>query len=144
MTFDLPTIKATRIRLQTALDALGADLGCEFKVGSATYERDGSRCSFKLECAVPDEDGTVQSKEAADFVRYAERYGLFPDDLGRSFTANGKTFTIIGCMPRSHTYPILVERGDGKQRKVRAEMVVAALGPCDDPELEAARKKAAS
>ena len=142
MTFDQPTIRATRVRLQTALDALGKDLGCEFKVGKATYERDGSRCSFKLDSAVLDEDGTVQSKEAADFVRCAKGYGLFPEDLGRSFTANGKTFTIIGCMPRSHRYPILVKRGDGKQRKISAEAVAAALGPCADPEREAARQNA--
>lgn len=141
MTFDRPTIRATREQLQHALDALGKDLGCEFKVAGATYERDGSRCSFKLECAVVGEDGTAPTKEAADFVRNARAYGLFPEDLGRSFMVNGKTCTILGCRPRSHKYPIIIER-DGKQRKIGAETVVAALGPCADPEREAARQNA--
>lgn len=132
-TFNKATITTTRERLQTALDALGADLGCEFKVGNAAYEPDGSRCSFKLDCAVVGDDGTVRTKEEADFVRLATQYGLAPDDLGREFTtaAARKTYTLSGCLPRNSTYPIIGTSSDGRQFKLRAEVVRKALGYAD-------------
>ncbi len=147
MTFDKPTVRATRDRLQTALDALAADLGCQIKVGSATFERDGSRCYFKVDCAVLDEDGTVETKEASDFVRCAVQYGLVAEDLGREFTGRGSTFTVIGCKPKSYKYPILTRRQDGKVFKFPADTVRRGLGRptegvWDDPEREAERRNA--
>ena len=150
MTFDKPTVRATRERLQSALDAVASELGCQIKVGSATFERDGSRCTFKIDCAAVGEDGAVETREASDFTRCATQYGLRPDDLGAEFTKGGETFTVIGCKPKSYKYPILARRNDGKVFKfpaatVRAGMdrpVVPDAGVWDDPEREAERRNA--
>ena len=146
MTFDRPTVKTTRERLQTALDAVAAELGCEIKVGGATFESDGSRCCFKVDCAVVGEDGTVETQEASDFVLYAAQFKLGPEDLGREFAKGGKTFTIIGCKPRSHKFPILARRQDGKVFKFPAATIRVCLGKptagVADPEREAERKNA--
>lgn len=128
MTFDRQTVKDTRNRLQTALDTIAADIGCQIKVGNASYEPDGSACSFKIECAVIGEDGTAKTREATDFGHYAEQYGLKPEDLGKSFTNHNGTYTIIGCKPRSHKFPILGRRADGKVFKFPAVMVRLGLG----------------
>ena len=155
MTFDRPTVKTTRERLQTALDAVAAELGCEIKVGGATFESDGSRCCFKVDCAVAGEDGTVETKEASDFALYAAQFKLSPEDLGREFTKGGKTFTVIGCKPKSYKFPILARRQDGKVFKFPAVVVRLGLDRCStfggchkptaaeaDPERAAEKKNA--
>ena len=147
MNFDRQTVKTTRERLQTALDAVAAELGCQIKVGGATFERDGSRCYFKVDCAVVGEDGTVETREASDFVLYAAQFKLSPEDLGREFTKGGETFTIIGCKPKSYKFPILARRQDGKVFKFPAVTVRAGMGRpvtagVADPEREAEKKNA--
>lgn len=128
MTFDRQTVKDTRDRLQTALDAVAADLGCQIKVGRASFARDGANCSFKIECAVVGDDGQVKTKEASDFTHCAVQYGLEASDLGREFTSNGNTFTVIGCKPKSYKFPILGRRDDGKVFKFPAVIVRLGLG----------------
>jgi hypothetical protein len=79
--------------------------GIELSLGSARFS--DQIVTFKLECAMPNEDGTATSKIGEDFKLYCHRYNLTPDDLGKEFSNGVDTFTIEGCKPRSTKYPIL-------------------------------------
>jgi len=108
--FNRPTVKKTRDKIQAALDTLSKELGCQIKVGGASFARDGSNCTFKLECATVSADGTVETKEVTAFREMASSYGLSPDDLGKAFFNAGEKFTISGLKPKANKYPILAVR----------------------------------
>jgi len=127
-TFDRAAVKATRDALQGALGALAEQMGCEIKVGSATFDRSGANCTFKVECAVIGQDGVAETREIADFRGLAPMYGLKPDDLGRTFTNAGEQYRICGIKAKSRKYPILAERErDGKVFKFPADTVKLKL-----------------
>jgi hypothetical protein len=75
-------------------------------------------------------NGQVQSREAEEFVRYAQLYGLKAEDLGREFESNGKRFTVSGLKPNSRAYPLLgKEIGTDRVFKFKAAPIVAKLHP---------------
>jgi len=125
--FNRPTVKKTRDKIQAALDTLSKELGCQIKVGGASFARDGSNCTFKLECATVSADGTVETKEVTAFREMASSYGLSPDDLGKAFFNAGEKFTISGLKPKANKYPILAVRSDGAEFKFPVDMVKLAL-----------------
>ncbi len=125
--FDRPTVKKTRDKIQAVLDILSKELGCQIKVGRASFARDGSNCTFKVECAIMSADGTVETKEVTAFRKMASLYGLSPNDLGKVFTNAGEKFTISGLKPKANKYPILATRSDGKGFKFPVDMVKLAL-----------------
>jgi len=130
MSLDRATVKKIRELMQTALDDLDVEeeIGqkIKFSVGNASFS--GNSVTFKVEGATMGEDGQVNNKAADDFRRYANLWGLSPDDLGREISVNGKTMTIVGGKPRSKKYPILAENmGNGKIYKLSAWTVKAAL-----------------
>jgi len=68
---------------------IAKELGVKITCKSGSF--DSGQVTFKVECAVLNENGEAQTKEASDFKFYAARYGLKPEDLGREFTDfNGK------------------------------------------------------
>lgn len=125
--FDRATVKNTRDKLQAALDTLSKDLGCQIKVGNATFARTGSNCTFKVEFAALGEDGTAETKEVLAFRELAVMYGLSPDDIGKIFVNAGQEFTICGLAPKARRFPILAKRADGKSYKFPVDMVKLAL-----------------
>ena len=69
---------------------------------------------------------------AAAFAKHAARYGLVPTDIGRTFTAKGRAFTVAGCSPRSRKYPILCTDVDGREFKFQAAHVARELNSCSN------------
>lgn len=128
MRFDKTTTSATRKKIQLALAALSEQLGVKITVGRATLARDGSNCTFKLECAAVDGDGVAQTKEVRAFCGMAKLYGLSKDDLGKIFTNGGETFTVSGLSPQARRFPILATRmRDGLVFKFSAEFIKLAI-----------------
>jgi len=126
--FDSRTVKDARSKLQAAVDAVARELGCEIKVGNASYARDGSNCVFKVELAAIGQDGVAQTQEVKAFATYAMRFGLSPDDFGAEFSHRGSRFRVRGIKPKSTRYPVLAERlSDGKTFKFEAELVKSLL-----------------
>ena len=100
--------------------------GVNLSLGSARFS--DKVVTFKLECAMPNEDGTATSKIGEDFKLYCHRYNLTPDDFGKEFSNGVDTFTIEGCKPRSSKYPILGKNvRTGKVYKFPAEQVRRSL-----------------
>lgn len=113
--FDRTNLRMLRQAIDAALEDVGKDYGISIEAGNATFGE--NIATFKVECATIAKNGKVVSKAAEDFNRYAQMFGLEPSDLGREFTHRGRRYTITGLKPRSHTYPIVATRDDGKSFK---------------------------
>jgi hypothetical protein len=131
--FTRQDVKALRIKLDTVLAEFAEKEGLgEVSAGHASFS--GNNITFKLNISAKDEDGNVITKEAEDFRFCAYRYGLQPDDLGKTFKRAGETYEIVGCKPRAHKYPILAKSmRNGKVYKFPADTVKHGLSVSHTP-----------
>jgi len=112
LSFDRPTIKVLRMKIQNELVNLGKELGLSINVGNARFS--SNTVNFKVEFSLIRKDGLVLNGEAEAFRDSAHRYGLKPEYLGKTFHFHGKSYTITGMKPRNHKFPILAERYNKK------------------------------
>ena len=123
--FDRPIVKALRVDLDSALAKIACEYGIEISTGNISFS--GDNCSIKVKASVIASDGTVMSKEATDFARYA-KFELPGVSLGDTFMNAGVTYTITGWKSRSRKYPVTAKSSkDGKTYKVPVRMVKAGL-----------------
>jgi hypothetical protein len=121
MTLTKDEVRALRNSVQMRLNLMEVSVGFKLKLGNATY---GGDCvTFKLECGRLGADGGAASKEAQDFKSAASYYGLSPDDLGKTFSWQGASYTITGLRRRARRAPILASRSDGRLFKFGADAV---------------------
>lgn len=119
-------LRRLREDFDRALAPVAEKYGLKITTGKATYLP--ALATFKMEVATIGADGTVESKDAVNFKRYAGMIGLSPDDLGKPVVLRGTKFTIAGFLPRSGRYPMLMRREDGKMFKFGEDDVRKALG----------------
>lgn len=74
-----------------------------------------SYSTTKIKVTVPDEGGKIVTTEEKDFKLYAKQFGLEPDDFGKTFTAKGDVYTIIGLQPSKRKYAIITKSSNGKR-----------------------------
>lgn len=117
-------VRKLRLELQTVLDEQAKYLGLKFTVGNATM---GATVTFKLECATVLADGTVKTREAEDFKRYATAFGLKVDDLGRTIKYAGHQYVVKGLKPSASKFPVLADRDDGKRYCLPTAAVIASV-----------------
>lgn len=120
-------------KAEQALREAFAQFNLEVKRGNATYDLSGGYCEIRFQFNLRKADGTVETKEAADFKRAAFLYGLKPEDLGRTFTLGRQTFTLCGLKTKSQKYPILGRAADGKVFKFSHRDVARQLHPDHQP-----------
>ncbi len=118
-------IRNLRSQLQPILTKMEKSVGFKLRLGNATFSDDN--VTFKLECDRIGKNGQAETKEAAAFRHLAKEYGLSPADLGRKLRSNGSTYIVVGLLPKSYKFPILVRRTDGKMFKFPAERVANSL-----------------
>lgn len=117
-------LRTIRTDAEAALLDVAAKHGVQLTVGNGSFARDGSNAHLKLEIAGIADSGEVMTKEATDFKRYASNFGLKPEDLGTTFTFNGKQFKLLGCKPRNHKFPLIAENTkNGKTYKLPKDAV---------------------
>lgn len=132
-------LRTIRTDAEAALLDVAAKHGVQLTVGSGSFARDGSNASLKLEIAGIADDGQVMTKEATDFKRLASSFGLTPEDLGMTFTFNGKEFRLLGCNPRNYKNPIIAENvKNGKTYKMPKDAVkpIAKTGLTEEAKQE--------
>lgn len=81
----------------------------------------------RVEIAEIGSSGMVMNREAEDFQALAHRFGLSPDDLGKTFISGGDEFKIIGLKRRATKRPIIAEK-DGQRFAFPARSVQFSLG----------------
>ncbi|MGA2067061.1 MAG: hypothetical protein ABSG86_18935 [Thermoguttaceae bacterium] len=118
MSFDRARCREIHDILDQALRPVGERLGMIVRLGSARFTADN--ICFKLDVF---ENARTGSPEAADFPFYCIRYGLEPEDLGKTFTWGGKQYELIGCKPRSTRFPLLGRNLEGKVFKFPLDIV---------------------
>ena len=127
---DRETCRMLGEEIEEKLQVIARKYGINIKRGRGTYDSKGA--TIKIEIATVDRDGTVNSKEAEDFKRYARMEGLKEEWLGQSFrTWDGKELKIVGFKPRSTKYPVIVEDNSGKRWKYPAKQVKREMGKPD-------------
>jgi hypothetical protein len=62
----------------------------------------------------------------------AKMYGMSPEDLGKSFTYGRDQYTIVGLSRKSHKFPLLAKRSDGKVFKFPVDVVSIFFHKKDD------------
>lgn len=111
-----------RTELERDLAALGKKHGLVITGGNAKFS--ANELTMQVKCSVIAGNGEVFSREKEDFKRCAVMFGLKPSDLGKKFTNfDGKTFEIVGMMPRSRKFPVLAQTANGKKFKFPAAHV---------------------
>lgn len=123
--------KAKASQIRTAITGVFAAVEQKFGVKATVMGGNFSTtdCTYKVQFAEVASNGTVQTREAQEFVRNAELFGLKPDDLGTEFSSAGRRFKITGLSTRSRRFPILGQQTDtGKTFKFPAATVCKALG----------------
>ena len=129
--FDRRTCDIVRTALDAAVQTVAQTYGLQIKAGNGTFSSTGDNFTIKVECATKGEDGTVNTKEAEDYIHYCSRWDLEPEYLNKTFVdvGNGNRYKIIGAKPRSKKYPILVqENSSGMLYKFPASRVARAFG----------------
>ncbi len=119
-----PGAKLMRVEMREALDKIGERYGLAFELGRITFDDNSFKVSVEaVLTATPGE-----SKMIVDFRKHCNKHGLIVSDLGRTFTNTRlERFTIVGLKPRNRKYPIIGQRGDGKQFKFTSHSVRLGL-----------------
>lgn len=95
-----------RVDITDALKEVGAKYGLSFRATNISYTSTNATIKLEASCLTP--SGEVIFKEAEDFKKMAELYGLKPEDLGKTFEyIDGINYQIVGLKPKSRRYPIL-------------------------------------
>lgn len=116
-------------KVESVLKETGDEMGVSLSIDPIRYYPD--RFHFKVKGCFKETDdhGEEITPEGKDFHAYADRYGLSPDDLHKTFnTPQGETFKITGLNRRAHKYPIQVKReSDNALFKMPVYMVALYL-----------------
>ena len=110
-------------QVQHALDKIEID-GIELKIGNATYNQHNLR--FKIEANLI-QNGQVITKDAQNWVKHAQFFGLPVEALGKKINLTGNQYKIVGLRPRSRNSVILERISDQKRFKYPADYIKAAL-----------------
>ena len=118
---DKATAVAVQKELMDAMTEVLAKRNMKVAFKGGTFNGDAVMMKFE----VMSKDGPSPRESA--FRAYASSYGLSPDDLGKTFRSNGKTFKITGLEPKKYKRPIVADC-DGKSFVFPAEDVKRLLG----------------
>ena len=108
-----------------ALKPLEAELGVTFAIGRGTFDT----LAWRFNMDVTEGDGeAILAEQEATFKRYADEYGLKPEDYGVAFPFARKLYRCVGLNLGKPKYAVQVQRLDnGKIYGMKAEDVEASL-----------------
>ena len=119
--FNRASCAPVKVEVLDALAGFADKHGIAVDVVGQSYG--GDHMIVKVQISLKDASGNAQTREASDFIDYAEMGAircrsfrkLTPDHLWQTFTVRSETYKIIGYKPRATRRPIIGERSDGKQ-----------------------------
>lgn len=107
MEFTKNSFGTLRADIEAALSAVGQKHGISLKTGAIRFTP--SSATIKLEAVVLTAGGASADRREADWDFYCRNFGLRPEDKGKTFTYQGRTFTLKGIDVKRKKYPILVD-----------------------------------
>jgi hypothetical protein len=118
---DRTAVRRINDDIQSALDTVAKRYGVQIKVGNSRFSN--TNCTTKIDISTVNEGGTVMTKEATDFNRFAASFGI-TKKLGDTFDFRYDTYEIAGLKPRSSKYPVLAKNlSNGKTFKFPANVI---------------------
>lgn len=124
-TFDRTNLVTLRADMESALLQVAAKHNIVIRVGNARFTPEAS--TFKVELATKTTDGTVMNKEAVDFKRYCDSFGLKPEHLGTIITFGRDQYKLTGLKVRAPKRPILAQSVRDGKTYILPESAVAHL-----------------
>ena len=124
---DSKTAKAIGDRI---VQAVRAELGEDYAVQPKGGTRRDHGCTFKVEVAARNKDGTALTKEREDLIWACNHglEGLKAEHVDAEFVSGRETFTIVGYRARAQKRPLIVRRKrDGKECIFTIPGALAAL-----------------
>jgi hypothetical protein len=110
--------------ISAELEAIGKRLGLSITLDPrGTFDHEAAY--FKLTVTRPGANGESVPRHALDFKVNARRYGLTADDLNATFRYAGEELTLVGAAPKSHRFPLIARKPNGKLIKVPIEAVAS-------------------
>src|SRR3982751_3226095 len=109
-------LKALRADIDTALKAVGEKHGVLLRAGNCSFTEVSATFKLEATAGATSAADAATLKAAADWKKNAVYFDLNPLWLGKSFTVGGKTYEILGLMPKRQKFPVLVKDEAGTQR----------------------------
>jgi len=119
---DRASVRQIADDIEIALAKVAKRYGVKIEVGNSSFSP--TNCTTKINISTVAKNGTVMTKEATDFNRYASSFGINGYKLGDTFEFRYETYKITGLKPRSRKYPLLAENvNTGKVYKFPASVI---------------------
>lgn len=112
-------VKDIKRKIDEALNPVAEELGVKIECGRATFSDDTA--TIKVEVATINKDGSVNTKEAANYDQRRERYRLPP--LGSTISISGEAMKVVGFRAMARKNKILVENAQGKRYMTTVQSV---------------------
>jgi hypothetical protein len=126
MKFNKSNLSVIRTDIDFALAAVEKQHGVSFKIGRISYTNNDFRT--KLECfSASDDSGNAVNIDKQNFETKAFLIGVKKTAFGKTFTSNGRKFTITGLNTRAKKYPIQASTVGGKRYKFCVTQLPANL-----------------
>lgn len=107
-------------------ESLGTDFGLEFNFKGGNFT--SGNAILKLEVAVKNPDGSIETRAAEDFKLHCAQFGFKPEHLGATFKVGRNTYKITGLVPKRYSMPVSAARvPDGRGFKFPAADVLTYL-----------------
>ncbi|WP_432782865.1 hypothetical protein [Vibrio parahaemolyticus] len=106
---DGPMCDKIRKELNAAAASIKEKLGVEIKIGSMTYEHDGSGASAKIQMLGTDSSGAVITPEYRDLQQIESSIPWLRGNLDKEFKDGPNTYKLTGYKHRSRKYPFIAE-----------------------------------
>jgi hypothetical protein len=119
--FTKDNLKLIREALNQALISVSTKFDIDLKVGAITFTQDSF--TAKLIANIKKSSEEKESECLEEWNQYAELIGLKKEHYGKSFTAQGKTFTITGLKLQNRKMPVLASDTNGKKYKLSVETI---------------------
>lgn len=107
-----------RMEAEKALSDIAKKYNVDIKAGKIKYTNN----SFNLDLQINKKEIDGKSFEQVEFEKYCSLYGFRPEDYNKTFTMQGKQFSICGFKPRASKMPVLAKSNDGKIYKFGQEI----------------------
>lgn len=122
-TIDRQTCKLLAAEIEAALQTVAAKHGVKITSGGGTIGATEFVCKVQVTLTGEAMDDAAR----AQFVKYAELYGLKPEYFGRTFTSGGKSYKVAGLALNRSAKPVKITRADGVAMITTVESVVRAF-----------------